>query len=309
MGVPKLPTIDLSVEKLKTSYLGTCKEVREALEDYGCFVVNYEDVSHQLHESLLSESKKLFDLPTDVKMRNISDKPYFGYVGNHPSIPPNHESLGISNSTILEHVQTFTNLMWPSTGNENFCETMIDYAIRVSKLEKLVKRMVFESYGVGEKCYDSHVESSTFLLRLIKYKSPDELNKLEIGCHAHTDKSFLTILHQDEVNGLEIQTKDGQHWIGFQPSPSSFLVMAGDAFLAWSNGRIYAAPHRVVMSGRKARYSTGLFTYHEGVIHIPNELVDHQHPLQFKPFNHYGLLNYFSSSITAHSSSKAYCGL
>ncbi|KAF4372427.1 hypothetical protein F8388_027100 [Cannabis sativa] len=221
MGVPKLPTIDLSVEKLKTSYLGTCKEVREALEDYGCFVVNYEDVSHQLHESLLSESKKLFDLPTDVKMRNISDKPYFGYVGNHPSIPRNHESLGISNSTILEHVQTFTNLI----------ETMIDYATRVSKLEKLVKRMVFESYGVGEKCYDSHVESSTFLLRLIKYKSPDELNKLEIGCHAHTDKSFLTILHQDEVNGLEIQTKDGQHWIGFQPSPSSFLVMAGDAFL------------------------------------------------------------------------------
>lgn len=88
--------------------------------------------------------------------------------------------------------------------------------------------MVFESYGV-EKYYDSHLESTTFLLRMIKYRVP-EINELGIGCSAHTDKSFISILHQNEVNGLEIQTTDGD-WIGFDPSPSSFLVMAGDAFL------------------------------------------------------------------------------
>ena len=121
--VPKLPTINLSTENLKSgtsSYLASCNEVRGALEDYGCFVVHYEEVSPQLHESLFTEAKELFDLPTDVKMKNISDKPYFGYVGNHPLIPPIHESLGISNSTTLEGVQSFTNLMWPSTGNDQF---------------------------------------------------------------------------------------------------------------------------------------------------------------------------------------------
>ena len=114
-------------------------------------------------------------------------------------------------------------------------EIMVSYARRVSELEKLVKRMVFDSYGVAKKHYDSHVESTTFLLRLIKYKSPQEISKEEVGCDPHTDKTFITILHQDEVDGLEILSKDGDHWIGFEPSPSSFLVMAGDGFLVRQN--------------------------------------------------------------------------
>ncbi|PON89440.1 Oxoglutarate/iron-dependent dioxygenase [Trema orientale] len=282
MGVKpqhKIPTINLSKRNLissTSSWLSTCDEVRQALEEYGCFVATYDKVSPQLHDSIFGEAKELFDLPTDVKMKNISDKPYFGYIGNHPLIPPLHESLGIANSTTLEAAQSFTNLMWPSSGNDHFCETVLSYARRVSELEKMVKRMVFESYGVAE--------------------------------NVHTDKSFLTILHQNEVNGLEIETKDGD-WIGFEPLPSSFLVMAGDALLAWSNGRIYSAPHRVVMSGTKPRYSLGLFSYHDGTIEIPHELIDEQHPLQFKSFDHYGLLNYFSTAPNADSTAKAYCGV
>ena len=99
---------------------------------------------------------------------------------------------------------------------------MLSYAWRVSELEQMVKRMVFESYGV-EKYYNSHFESTTYLFRLIKYRVPSEINESNVGCHVHTDKSFITILHQNEVEGLEFKTKDGDCWIGFEPSPSSFL--------------------------------------------------------------------------------------
>ncbi|PON66362.1 Oxoglutarate/iron-dependent dioxygenase [Parasponia andersonii] len=303
MGVKpqhKIPTINLSKRNLisgTSSWLSTCDEIRQALEEYGCFLAIYDKVSPQLYESIFGEAKELFDLPTDIKMKNISDKPYFGYIGKHALIPPLHESLGIANSTTLEAAQSFTNLMWPSSRNDHFCETVLSYARRVSELEKM---------GVAEKYYDSHLGSTTFLLRLFKYRIP-EINESDIGCSVHTDKSFLTILHQNEVNGLEIETKDGD-WIGFEPLPSSFLVMAGDAFLAWSNGRIYSAPHRVVMSGTKPRYSLGLFSYHDGTIEIPHELIDEQHPLQFRSFDHYGLLNYFSTAPNAESTAKAYCG-
>lgn len=107
-------------------------------------------------------------------------------------------------------------------------ETVLSYSRHVSELEQMVKRMVFQSYGV-EKYYDSHMESTNYLLRLIKYIEP-ETNEKKLGCQIHTDKSFITILHQNEVNGLEIGTKDGQ-WIRFGPSPSSFVVIAGDALL------------------------------------------------------------------------------
>lgn len=92
----------------------------------------------------------------------------------------------------------------------------------------MVKRMVFERYGV-KKYYDSHVASATYFLRLMKYRAP-EMNETNQGCHVHTDKSFMTILHQNQVDGLELKTKDGE-WIAFESSPTSFLVMAGDAFL------------------------------------------------------------------------------
>ena len=100
-----------------------------------------------------------------------------------------------------------------------------------------MKRMVFASYGV-EKYYDSHLESTTYLLRLTKYRVP-QTNESGVGCPAHTDKSFITILHQNDVNGLEIETME-RDWIGFEPSSpsSSFLVMAGDSFLV-CHGNIF----------------------------------------------------------------------
>ncbi|KAF3450812.1 hypothetical protein FNV43_RR06901 [Rhamnella rubrinervis] len=312
---PKLPVIDFSKEDLKpgtSSWFSISNDVRHALEQYGCFVAQFDKVSLQLHNSMFSELKELFDLPTETKVKNISDKPYFGYAGHSttPYVAPLHESMGIENSTTLEAVQGFTNLMWPA-GNDHFCETMFTYTKLVADLEQMVKRMVFESYGV-EKYYNSHVESTTYLFRPIKYRVPAEINESNVGCHVHTDKSFITILHQNEVEGLEFKTKDGDCWIGFEPSPSSFLVLAGDAFLAWSNDRIHSAAHRVVMEmGKKERYSVGLFAYHNGIIEVPEELVDDEHPLKYKSFDNFGLLSHFSTSVAPKSDSTAiaYCGV
>lgn len=90
--------------------------------------------------------------------------------------------------------------------------------------------MVFESYG-AEKHYDSHVGSTTYLLRFIKYSVPDldAESSNSIGTNAHTDKSFLSILYQNQVNGLQIQLRNGE-WVDIDVPPGSFIVMAGDAY-------------------------------------------------------------------------------
>ncbi|KAK3019684.1 hypothetical protein RJ639_004159 [Escallonia herrerae] len=85
------------------------------------------------------------------------------------------------------------------------------------------------------------------------------------------------------VTGLEVQTKDEQ-WIGFEPRPSSFLIMSGDALMVWSNDRIRSLYHRVLMSGNELRYWLGLFTFNVGIMEVPEELFNDEHPSQYKPF-------------------------
>lgn len=106
-------------------------------------------------------------------------------------------------------------------------ESICSYSRIVSQLDGLVKAMAFESYGV-RKYLDSHINSTAYLLRVIKYSVPKE-RESDIGAVSHTDKSFISILHQNDVKGLEIKTRDDK-WIGFEPLPSSFVVMAGEAF-------------------------------------------------------------------------------
>jgi isopenicillin N synthase-like dioxygenase len=52
--------------------------------------------------------------------------------------------------------------------------------------------------------------------------------ELAIGLRAHTDPHLLTILHQDEVAGLQVQIAD--QWITVKPRPDCFVVNIGDLF-------------------------------------------------------------------------------
>uniref|UniRef100_A0A2N9I584 Fe2OG dioxygenase domain-containing protein n=1 Tax=Fagus sylvatica TaxID=28930 RepID=A0A2N9I584_FAGSY len=306
---PKLPVLDFSNENLKpgtSSWLSKSKEVRQALEDYGCFVVLYDKVPSDLRNDVFGALEELFDLPTEIKLKNKYEKPLNGYVGQIPKLPL-HESMGIENATSLEGTQTFTNLMWPS-GNDRFCARVHWYAKLAAELDQMVTRMIYESYGV-EKYYDSYIESTTYLLRVLKNRAPHG-NEPNLGFVTHTDKSFTTILHQNQIDGLEVELKDGE-WITVEYSPSSFVVMAGDALMAWSNDRILSPSHRVVMSGNEARYSLGLFSFSDGIVKVPEELVDDEHPLLYKPFDHLGLLHFFRTDEGYKSKCpiKAFCGV
>ena len=56
---------------------------------------------------------------------------------------------------------------------------------------------------------------------------------------------------------------------------------------AWSNGRWYSPYHRVTMSRDEARYSLALFSGSKPsyIIKAPEELVDEEYPLLYRPFD------------------------
>ncbi|PON57128.1 Oxoglutarate/iron-dependent dioxygenase [Trema orientale] len=312
----KIPVINFSEENLKPgsdSWILTSKQVRYALEEYGCFEVTYHRFTLQLHNSIFGATKDFFDLPKEIKMRKTSDRPgALGYVEANPTAPfcksTVCETIGIDDPTTIEGAGHFTNIMWPQ-GNDSFRENLHSFSKLVAELYETTVKMVFESYGVQDQgLLDSFKESTFHLFRFFKYKA---LQKNEVDVlGAHTDCSFISLLHQHQVKGLHIKTKDGQ-WIDAKPSPSSFLVLAGDLLMAWSNDRVHACEHDVIIEENKDRYSIVLFTFIKGVIHVPKELVDDEHPLRYKPIDCFGYEVFCSSKGSRKFACrvKDFCGI
>lgn len=308
MGSNFLPVIKLNEENMsRPSPAGTSDLVRSALESYGCFLAKYDKISPELQEKMFTLSKELFRLPTEIKVQNTSSILGAGY-GSNFSFMPLVEYFGIENGATLEATRDFTNLMWPA-GNHSFCETAYTYSKLVSELHHGVIRMVFASYGVEKYC-EELLSSSFFLMRFLKYRPP-RVDEINVGLRRHVDKTFLGILDTNHVTGLEIEMRSGE-WITYEPSPSTstFLVIAGEPFQAWSNGRIYAPLHQVVIRGAEEKYSICLFSYVREIFRVPDELVDEQNPLQFKPFDHMKFLEYIRGGrLTVPRHITEFCGI
>ncbi|KAL8458119.1 hypothetical protein ACS0TY_035850 [Phlomoides rotata] len=309
MGDMKLlPIIDFSNLKQDTpAWESVKKQVREALEEYSGFEVTLDDIPLHLQKSVFDGMQQLFDLPLETKLHNTSDKPYHGYVGRHASVPL-YESLGIEDVLSPAKVDAFTSLMWPQ-GNPTFSKSVHCFAEKMHEVEKSVRRMIVEILGL-EKYMDEHMESADYVVRVQKYDVPPS-HGTEVGLKPHTDKDFVTVLYQN-VRGLQIEARNGE-WITAGHSPNSFLVIIGDAYHAWTNGRLQSTNHRVMMSGDEARYSIGFFAIPKPgyTVKAPEKMVDEQHPLLFKPYDTYQFLNFLHSNGSRTSSSvdlKAYCG-
>ncbi|XVE71618.1 hypothetical protein DITRI_Ditri10aG0165600 [Diplodiscus trichospermus] len=298
----KIPVLDISGEDDDDRERGNenwkllCSKVREACESHGCFLLIYDKIPTSLREDMVVAIKALFDLPEETKSKYRNPKPYRSYLGKCPVVPL-HESFGIDDANRFEAAQEFTQLMWPQ-GNPAFCEILHSMSSKMLELNFTILEKIFQSFGMEEKQYDALVRDSTSIFRVMKYKIPSREDE-NLGMVAHTDKNALTILCQNDVQGLEVINKEG-HWEEVVVPKNAFVVIVGDALKAWSNGRLVAVKHRVVMKGEKERYSFGLFSVpKEGaMIEVPRELVDNEHPLLYRPFKFEDYFSYFVSNLS-----------
>ncbi|XP_011085561.1 2-oxoglutarate-dependent dioxygenase DAO-like [Sesamum indicum] len=273
-GSYPIPVIDMQ------DFPGESAKLIKACEEWGCFrIVNFQGV---LPESLMLEMKgvmgSLLELPREIKMRNRDVIAGSGYMA--PSqINPLYEALGLYDMASTPSVDDFCSNL-EATPHQR--ATILKYAKAVRELMMEIGHKIGEGVGV----HDVSLEDWVCQFRINSYKfSPETVSSS--GLQLHTDASFLTVLQDDEIGGLEVMKPSGE-FVALHPCPGTLVVNLGDIAAMWSNGRFLNVKHRVMCKEAGIRISIASFLLgpREAAVEAPPELVDVEHPRLFVPFTY-----------------------
>lgn len=86
------------------------------------------------------------------------------------------------------------------------------------------------------------------------YYPPQEVSGNQFGVGPHTDFGVLTVLCQDDVGGLQVQTSD-DHWVKAPPVEDTLVINVADLLSRWTAGAYRSTPHRVINQSGRERLS------------------------------------------------------
>ncbi|GFP93975.1 gibberellin 2-beta-dioxygenase 8 [Phtheirospermum japonicum] len=137
-------------------------------------------------------------------------------------------------------------------------DVMMDYAAAMQKLAELLAGVLIRNLGQKMEDFEETIccDESTCFLRLNKYPTCPVSPEI-YGMVPHTDSDFLTIVHQDQVGGLQLM-KDSK-WVAVKPNKDALIVNIGDLFQAWSNNLYKSVEHKVMGNPKMKRFSVAYF--------------------------------------------------
>lgn len=83
------------------------------------------------------------------------------------------------------------------------------------------------SLGLSRAHFRGFFEENDSIMRL-NYYPPCQKPDLTLGTGPHCDPTSLTILHQDQVGGLQVFVDE---WRSIIPNSNAFVVNIGDTFM------------------------------------------------------------------------------
>ncbi|MBL9056970.1 MAG: isopenicillin N synthase family oxygenase [Rhodobacteraceae bacterium] len=254
-----LPVLDFSrFHRTFSDRAAFIAELRGILHDHGFFYLTGHGVPQDLIDGLVAGAKKFFALPIEEKLKiEMVRSPHFrGYnrAGYERTRGEQDWREQIDFNTegsprAFDHDSPgWARLQGPNQWPEAVPELkdiVLDYQARVTTLGIDLLQAIALALGQPEDAFAEVYEPQpTQLLKLIRYPGRD-VAETDQGVGAHKDGGLITILLQDVVPGLRVQTVDGE-WLNAPPLPGTFVINTGELLELATNGFVRADVHDVV---------------------------------------------------------------
>ncbi|XP_022942324.1 1-aminocyclopropane-1-carboxylate oxidase homolog 1-like isoform X3 [Cucurbita moschata] len=256
--IPMINLDHIGKTPLKRKY--TVDRIREASEKFGFFQL----INHGIPVSVLEEMKdgvrRFHEQETELK------KQYYSRNLTKPLIYTSNFDLYSAPTTNWR--DAFRYISVPSShnpedlpeicrGSSVLCrDILMDYSKRVMEIGKLVFELLSEALGLNPN-YLNGVDCGEGLSLVCHYYPPCPQPNLAIGTSEHTDNSFITVLLQDHIGGLQIRHEN--NWVDIPPVAGALVVNIGDLMQLITNDKFRSVKHRVLANKEGPRVSVAGF--------------------------------------------------
>ncbi|XP_008809847.3 gibberellin 2-beta-dioxygenase 8-like [Phoenix dactylifera] len=246
----ELPLIDLSRLNGESEAEQCKRDIMAAASEWGFFQLGNHGVSSSLLDRIRELQANVFRLPFEKK---ASEKVMDLSPENYRWGTPRPISLRQLSWSEAYHIPLTPATSVTKTSTRHIME---EFSTAMSWLAHLLAGILAEGMGHDGTYITENCTCDSSYLRLNRYP-PCPVKDRVFGLVPHTDTSFLTIVRQDQVGGLQLM-KDGR-WITVKPNADALIVNIGDLFQAWSNGVYKSVEHRVMSNPQQERFSVAYF--------------------------------------------------
>ncbi|KAL1892619.1 hypothetical protein Sste5346_006904 [Sporothrix stenoceras] len=255
-------------------------QIREQCGINGFFQITGHRVDAALQDNVLHWSKMFFALPDEAKQACSKENNTWnrGYEMLRSQIleegtqPELKEGFYIGADIPTDHPYFINKKLnsgpnqWPKDGFtagalEGFKASTMDYYNATVSLAGDVLQALALSLSLEESFFSQFMDGAVATMRLLHYpiQPPDSDAKLTRGIGAHTDFGAITLLLQDDVDGLQVWDKNTSTWVDVEPVKGAYVVNLGNLMQRWTNEKYISNVHRVINRSGKERFSIPIF--------------------------------------------------
>lgn len=255
----KIPTIDLGGGVFDSTVTRdrVILKIKEAVERYGFFQAINHGIPVEVMDKMKDRVCGFHEQDSDVRKKL--------YTRDNTKKVTYNSNFDLYSSPSANWRDTLSCFMSPDVPRTEdlpeICgEIMLEYSKQVMELGELIFELLSEALGMDPN-HLKEMDCTKGLLMLSHYYPPCPEPDLTFGTSQHSDRSFLTILLQDHIGGLQV-LQDGC-WVDVPPVPGALLINLGDFLQLITNDKFLSVEHRVLANrGDEPRVSVASFFVH-----------------------------------------------